>query len=251
MNSDIKNSNLINSFCAKTPNYDLTHCLPYVGFYITLENKLVIESILDNNYISWFSVTSLQNKELNAQIFDYIALNKYDLVSNEAAVIAANGLGDILKYSFYEKLTRRPLSENTAAYEKLTRRPLSKNIAAVHTGSTFFGWDTPFGVYYGSDTENHGRYFANDVLRFAEKLKTQAEFKAANGKYHAVLTEYLNLISALDYMSYDTKIKPIYEALLSERYLTVSQNAETRRLYTACIDACKNKYNSYMSVARG
>lgn len=225
MNDDIERYNLVNESNAKHPNYDLSDRVTSIIVYLTYLDELIIVGEIDNNYIYWMSVTKLNDTEINEKIFNRIATGNYTYVSNEHNVVSYNQWD----YSVFRNTVIIKFQRETGKY----------------------AWRTPFKHYYGSsDIHNHGKYFAKDIISYRNKLHKQCGYREAEGNYKVILQKYKSLISNIDYDNYYSDVEPIYDLLLNESYLRLSEDENLRNLYNECCSMCSQKYNEWMTANR-
>lgn len=208
------------------PHYELGRGTSFIDLYFTLTGEVIIVGAVDNNYIHWLSITRTSDTEINEQIFNYIANHDYQYVSYEDKALQLKNLdSDILENAYKARLIRGKRED--------------------------VAWETPFGCYYGKDQiQYNGRFFANDVDRFCDKLRKKCEIREINGAYKTILKKYVDYISAIECMRYEADIKPISELLRKEDYLLMSPHKDIRDLYIQCRDLCRSKYNDYMTAVR-
>lgn len=223
---DIESCNLVCKETAVKPNYDLSKRETYIKLYYTYSREVIIVGTVDNNYIHWLSVTKLDDLEINEQIFNHIANDSYQYVSNESTALKKNKMD-------YSVLSRSYLAKFNRANDK--------DVA----------WKTPFrGDYRKDQIKHNGRFFAGSLSPYFSYLQKQCRFREAGGAYKQVLQYYLSSIEKIDFMRYDADIKPVSDILDSESYLLISTNADVRNLYFECRQLCYTKYNMYMSAVR-
>lgn len=226
MITGIESYNLVNGSNAVKPNYDLTKRVPYIKLSFLPTGEVVICGELDSNYIYWLSVTSVNDEAVNEQIFNRVAAGGCECVTQEYKA-------------------RRPIEARLAAAKggspaKLTRCTDGRS-----------GWETPFGCWFSDEqAANNGRFFAQGVRRYYNKLLRQCEFREANGAYKTLLQHYAQVIEQIDAQDYTDLVKPIREVLESENYLGASPHEDVRALYFRCMELCGQKYNGYMSAVR-
>ncbi|MCK1999631.1 hypothetical protein MPH47_20805 [Psychrobacillus psychrodurans] len=220
--SEILNYNLVNESNQVIPNYDLSNKEVYFELYISQERTICIIGKVDNNYICWCSITKLNDKENNEEIFNYIANISFNIFSQEYLVLAHERYNEIKNW-----------------YKCDIAR---SNIDGMC-------WRTPFGHYYGDDSvkDNHGKYFARDILHFYEELLEKCNFRINEGLYIDILNNYLYILSK-DVIY--NKIKPLISILECESYLRLSPNETVRDLYLRCVKESSSLYNRYMDEVR-
>ncbi len=222
----IESYNFVCKDNALQPNYNLSKQGEYIDLYFTLTGEVIIVGAVDNNYIHWLSITKTSDTEINEQIFNYIANQDYQYVSHEYKVLQSRNLDPDMLDNIYKARLIRGNRENVV-------------------------WETPFGCYYGKDQiQYNGRFFANDIAHFCDKLRKRCEIREMKGIYKTVLQGYISYVSSIKYMRYESDIKPLSELLRNEDYLLMSPNKEVRDLYIQCCNLCRSKYNDYMTAVR-
>lgn len=221
--SKILKYNLVNKSNQVIPNYDLSNQEIYFELYISPEKSVCIIGKIDNNYICWCSVTKLNDKETNAEIFHYIADNSFNIYSQEYIILG---------------------------YERYNEIRNWYNCDIVRSTIDGMCWRTPFGHYYGDDTDNHGKYFARDILCFCNELIEKCDFRINEGFYIDLLNNYFNILTKDINYNYYCKMKPLISILECESYLRLSPNEIVRDLYLKCMKECNSLYNRYMDVVR-
>jgi hypothetical protein len=220
--------NLINSKTKVTPSYDLKGRETSICLSFSKNKEVLIIGKVDNNYIYWASFSKIYDKEKNEAIFNHIANNPYDLVSNEYTVLKSVSFAyDDLKLWYNTELVRTTSDYNMA-------------------------WKTPFGHYYGKDqVQFNGKYFSNDVAGFLDILLERCRFREANGSYEEVLDYSLNELMKNDKdVLYYTKVKSLIEMLIKEDYLVMSDHEHIRRKYILFRETADKLYNRYQSAIR-
>ena len=96
---NIEELNLITINTEVKPNYSLENKETSIEVFFNDAGQVLIVGVVDNNYIYWASLTDSSDKEMNANIFDYISRGSVRKVSNLYQVIVAAGLS-------YEEIRR-------------------------------------------------------------------------------------------------------------------------------------------------
>lgn len=218
--SEILKYNLVDKSNQVIPNYDLSNKEVYFELYVSLDKSLCIIGKIDNNYIVWCSITNLHDKENNREIFNYIVNNCFNIFSQEYFVLGSERYNEIKNWY---------------------------NCGIVRSTIDGMCWRTPFGQYYGDAEDNHGKYFAMDILSFYEELIEKCNFRINEGNYIDILKSYLFILTKE--ANYN-KIKPLISILESESYLRLSSNETVRDLYLKCMKECSSLYNRYMDAVR-
>ena len=222
---DISALNMVNHNTKVTPNYDLSGRETSIDLCFNNDGDIFIIGVVDNNYIHWASLTKTYEKEKNEAIFNHIANDPFTIVSTiyNSGVPAYYSMKD-----YYRAKMLRPAEIDRA-------------------------WTTPFGHGYGtSQIENNGRYFADDVEVFLNKLHRRCYFREAGGAYEAMLDFWLAKVleGESDYSHY-RRIEPLAHMIEQESYLRVSESERIREKYILLCDKLSAAYNRYMDVERG
>jgi len=221
---DIERFNLVNDSNKVKTNYDLSNKEVYVELYISKEKELCIIGRIDNNYICWCSLTNVVDKEHNEKIFDYIANSEFKAFSQEYKVLGTDKYIEIQKW-----------------YRCAITRTLVKGML----------WATPFGVYYGLENkEEHGKFFADEVIGFFDELLELCDFRIMEKRYIHILEHYLDALRKGKDYSYYYKMKPLISILEKESYLRICPDEKIRNLYLKCMEECSSLYNRYMTAVR-
>lgn len=88
----IKKFNKVSSLNSNKPNYEPDPKNRRIDLYFTLDGDVIIEGCADNNYTYWLSKTSVNDVELNAQIFNYIANCNYENLASLYKVLPEIGM---------------------------------------------------------------------------------------------------------------------------------------------------------------
>ena len=219
----IQYQNLVNQDNYVKPNYDVIQKELYIKLYISPDKELCIVGELDNNYMVWCSFTNLSAVDLNNEIFSYITQHTFQHVSTLFKV-----LGNI----------------------KIEQIQTWYVCSIVKSTLPYMTWETPFGHYYGNDTDNHGKYFSRDIQVFYDDLIKKSEHRTFGTHYKDVLRGYQHILAEDEDVLYYTKIKPLVAILEAESYLLLSQDLEIRTLYLSCRAETIRLYNRYMTAVR-
>ena len=220
---NIQEYNFVNNENIVIPNYDLSKKEVYFDLYISLDKSVCIIGRLDNNYICWISITSLEDREINAAIFDYVAKSNRNIYSHE-----------------YKAIGNEKYSEIRNWYNcTIVRSTIEKHC-----------WQTPFGHYYGDDIENHGKYFARDICTLYDTELEKCELRITEGYYEKILIKYIEILTKDNDYAYYNKMKPLISILGNESYLRLCTNKTIRELYLKCMKECSTLYNRYMTEVR-
>ena len=112
------------------------------------------------------------------------------------------------------------------------------------------GWLTPFGHGYGTDMENHGKYFSKDIKSYYAQLIRKSEYRFLSGVYIDVLNKYYNILCMDSNPLYYCKVKQLIDIIHEEEYLKISDKEMLRQSYLRCYEKCSDLYNRYMTEVR-
>lgn len=217
------NYNMINESSLVRPNYDLKNKKFSIELHISPDRKLGIVQRIDNNYISWYSITDL-NDEINGDIFDYLACRRLESYSNEVKALGIEKYNEI--QNWYK-----------CSIEKT-------DIEGMY-------WHTPFGHYYGEENKkDHGKFFAKDVQNFYDDLIKLCSFRICGGKYIETLKSYYEMLNSDEDEYYYCKMEPLISILRSESYLRLCPDIKIRDIYLKCMKQGSSLYNRYMTAVR-
>ena len=220
--SEINIYNFVTESNQIMPNYDLDKKEVSIEVYLSPEKAVCMIGRKDNNYICWGSITNLNDKEKNKQIFNYIANAQFNIISTEYLALG------------YEKY-----NEIRNWYKCSLTRSTKKEMV----------WRTPFGHYYGktNDKSIHGEFFTRDIIIFYEELLDKCNFRIQEGLYTPILRSYFETLTKE--VSYN-KVKPLISILERESYLRLSPDETVRELYLKCMKESSSLYNRYMDEVR-
>lgn len=222
--NQIEKMNQVNKSTHVVPNYNISRKKVHAEFYISPDRKLLMIGRIDNNYIFWLSMSTLEEKEKNAKIFNTIVNNSHYYVSTLAKVLGKQ-------------------------YEEV-KGWMKGELRRTSVGGML--WQTPFGHFYGMENqEEHGRCFANDIYDYFDTQQELCNIRIANGAYEEILVSYLEILQKedSDYMYYE-QMKPLISILEQERYLILCPEEKIRNLYFECLKQVEALYNAYMTVVR-
>lgn len=205
------------------PAYDTTKMEKSINLYFNNEGDVIIEGKV-GNYTFWLSVTKTEDMELNEEIFNHIANEEHEYVTQFRTALAAKNIapGDLVNY--YEVHLKRSKVEGME-------------------------WETPFGHFYGTkQIQRNGWFFARNVKSFVEETNKQCELRECDGKYVQVLEEYARLLR--NATEYDYTVQALEKLLKAEGYLCLSRRDKVRTLYLECCTKCGELYGQYMTQAR-
>lgn len=218
----IENLNLVNRNAEKIEEHKIKEEKKHIILCFNKEQDVII--IGAEQDVFWVSRTKINEEEKNKAIFQYIAdKTTYELVTSE--------------YEVLHKTNIIPEELNTWYKTRMYRRANSQT-----------NWETPFGCYYAEDVENHGKYFANDICVFRQKLQKTCKYREAGGKYKNILEDILKTIR-MPRQNYPS-IKELAEIVERESYLLVSENQEVREIYIQIQEEIYSLYSEYMTAVR-
>lgn len=216
--------NLIDKKNALTPKYIINNEELTFIIYISPEQEVCIVGQVDNNYACWISITSLNEQEKNACIFNYLLDYDYSLLSNEH---------NVLKQHYYEVQKWHQIILQKQHYKDELRYRFPAN-----------------GAFFGDTNYDNGRALANDICRFFMQEQKKCEFRLADMHYMSILKQYKKILSLnKDYMYY-FEMQPLISILENEKFLKLCPKQEIRELFLSCLDECSSLYNRYMTAIR-
>src|SRR5699024_12110774 len=77
-------------------NYNLENEKIELTVYLNLDKTVCIIGKADNNYCSWLSITNLYDFQINKEIFDFIANNRFNIFSHEYLVLGNEKYSEIM-----------------------------------------------------------------------------------------------------------------------------------------------------------
>lgn len=213
-----------------TPRYSMTGKETSIEVYFNDKEEVLIVGVVDNNYVHWVSFTNSEDRERNAQIFDYIS--KGEIIRVTQLYKALREIG--LEYGEVKRWLHISLTRDTQHRMR---------------------WNTPFGYGYGDkpgQLENNGRFFAKDIAVYYKRVQQRCRLREAGGAYEKVLDNYLKVLKADEGRDdYYQRVKDLIEIIRQEDYLYASPDPVIRRKYTELMEIGDRLYNRFMSVARG
>lgn len=216
--------NLINKNNSVTPNYKIDNKDISFNIYVSPTKEVCIIGQLDNNYICWCSMTSLDERETNAAILNYVLKFNQKMISN---------VSNILGTRYQEVMNWHKLRFYKRVYENEYRYYSPAN-----------------NVFCGNDEYNNGEFFSSEISAFYEFELSKCEYRLIDNSYITILEKYKNILTQDINYGYYNKMKPIISILESESYIKLCPNEKIRNLYLDCITECSNLYNRYMSAVR-
>ncbi len=205
------------------PSYDTTKVQRSIHLYFNNDGDVIIEGRV-KTYTFWLSVTKTDELELNEEIFNHIANEDYNYVTQFHTALAAKNLkpADLVNY-YMVSLTRSKVKD--------------------------MEWETPFGNYYGTkQIKRNGWFFARDVKAFSGETNKLCELRECDGKYEMVLEDYAQALRNAS--EYDYTVQALEKLLKQEEYLCLSRRENVRALYLECCRKCAELYGQYMTQAR-
>ena len=224
---NIEELNLITTNTEVKPSYSLENKETSIKVFFNNAGQVLIVGVVDNNYIYWASLTDSSDKEMNANIFDYISRGTIRKVSHLYQAIEAAGLS-------YEEIRR---------WIKICLRRKSDDPMS---------WLTPFGGNFCSTQIQHnGKFFARDIAGYMDANREKCRFREAGGDYEKVLDYYLSIFDEDDGNDFCyVSLQKLIHIIESEEYLYGSENPEIRRKYIELRKKAESLYNRYMTVVR-
>lgn len=220
--NDVLKYNLINESNIKILKYNLSNTKLSVEFLLNSKKELIIIGRLDNNYICWLSRTNINDKKINSEIFNYLASEKLETISTIYSVLE----DDYYKIEEYFKA-------------KLTRNDKADR------------WNTPFGHCYGAgNKDEHGRFFAGDIITYFDKLQNKCRIRSLDGIYTKILEKYYSIMSKDNDPFYYCKMTELIEIIEDEKYILLAEDDNLRKAYIDCLKMSTSLYNRYMTVVR-
>ncbi|MBT2756909.1 hypothetical protein J7E71_13245 [Mesobacillus foraminis] len=217
---NLQNLNRITPDNSLVPNYNLDNKEHSLELFISHNKEVCIIGKLDNNYICWCSLTTVEEYDTNSAIFEYLAYHPVKMVSNKY-----NALGS--RYREVESWHRLPITKRKLRNEDF---------------------------YYSPANSAHfkeGKFFAREIHTFYRQEKLKCEYRLLGQLYVPILQTYKRaLMEDGKNASYYLKMKPIIQIIEVEGYLKLCPDPDVRQLYLDCLEAGKSLYNRYMSEVR-
>ncbi|MBP3567679.1 MAG: hypothetical protein J6K04_00795 [Lachnospiraceae bacterium] len=205
------------------PHRDITKMEKRITLYFNNDGDVIIVGTVEN-YTFWLSVTKTEDLELNEEIFNHVANDEPQYVTQFPRALEAKEmvLADLVNY-----------------YMVHLNRSKIKGME----------WETPFGNYYGTEQiKRNGWFFARNVKSFVEEINKQCELRECGGMYEKILEEYAKVLQAAT--EYDYTVQNLEKVLKAEAYLCLSRRESVRKLYLECSIKCGELYGQYMTKAR-
>lgn len=216
---DILKYNCITDKELVEPRYDLSEYPYKIRVRFERTGNVFIFGMV-NDYVYWASYTNVADKEINAAIFDQITHKDLSKTTHEYNIVPKFDID----YSDYEYF-------------------LSVEIVPRKDG----GFDTTFGHGYLADDVQCGKWFADDLDRYLERMRELCKTREMDGLYAGMLNKYLERLKKYNGYNYGDE-SDIREIINSEKYLAVSDNETIRNLYIECARRLSSIYREYMSM---
>ena len=222
---DIEKYNLVNQHNCKEPNYKVDDKEIYFDIYVSSDKEVCIMGSLDNNYICWASITSLDESDLIVSIIDYILKREPVRVS-----------------SIYFALGSR--------YEEVMKWHKFRISKTLYSDGEYRYYSQATPAYLGDDEIYLAKYMSEEINRFYYSELSKCKFRLMDNYYFKILEGYKKLLEQKENYEYYYEMKPLISLLESESYLKLCPNEEIRNMYLDCMKECSNLYNRYMSAVR-
>jgi hypothetical protein len=222
---DLEKYNLVNQNNCKEPNYKIDDKEIYFDIYVSSDKEVCIIGSLDNNYICWASITSLDESDLIVSMIDYILKREPVIVSS-----AYFALG----FRYEEVMKWHKFRISKTLYRDGEYR--------------YYSQATP--AYLGDDEIYLAKSMSREINRFYYSELSKCKFRLMDNYYFKILEGYKKLLEQKENYEYYYEMKPLISLLESESYLKLCPNEEIRNMYLDCMKECSNLYNRYMSAVR-
>ena len=222
---DIEKYNLVNQNNCKEPNYKIDDKEIYFDIYVSSDKEVCIMGSLDNNYICWASITSLDESDLIVSIFDYILKREPVRVS-----------------SIYLALGSR--------YEEVMKWHKFRISKTLYRDGEYRYYSQATPAYLGDDEIYLAKYMSEEINRFYYSELSKCKYRLMDNYYFKILEGYKKLLEQKENYEYYYEMKPLISLLENESYLKLCPNEEIRNMYLDCMKECSNLYNRYMSAVR-
>lgn len=219
--NEILKYNLVNENNSQTSRHNFDKEELKIEILFNFKKELIIIGRFSRISICWLSKTSVDDKEINNKIFDYLLYgDRPKFISTEERV-----LGDSIGSIWYREKNNILKSDDIII--------------------------TPFGHNYGcKDRNRHGMWFASDVKIFFDRMVERCKYRSCNGKYIDILKAYYSIMNGDKSPYYYEKVTELIEIIKSERYLVLSKDEKLRKVYIDCLEMTINLYNRYMTQVR-
>ncbi|WP_432352029.1 hypothetical protein [Sporosarcina sp. A2] len=211
--------NLISLHNEVLPSYDISDKEISFDVYSSPDEQVCIIGMIDNNYICWCSITTIQDIEVNAAVFDYVVNRPIRNVSSMYNVLGA---------------------EYTEVYE-WHRLHIEKR---QYNNQDYYY--SPATQIYFQDSKS----FALEIKQFYTQEKLKCDYRLLDNTYIILLETYKRLVH-IDNPDphYYYEMKPVFQILEDESYIKLSTDTEIRKLYADCMEGARILYNRYMNDA--
>jgi len=204
------------------PNYKIDEKDISFEIYISPIQECCIIGRLDNNYICWCSITTIDERETNTDIFNYLLKLNQKMTASESKVLAAR-YREVMRWHML-RINKRFYNEEYHYYS-----PAS-------------------GAFFVDNEENFGDYFSREVSIFYNLKLSKCEYRLIDNAYIKILEKYKTILTQKSDYKYYYEMKPLISILHNESYIELCSNEEIRNLYLDCIEECSNLYNRYMTA---
>ena len=211
--------NLIDKNNIITPNYNIDNIDISFDIYVSSKQEVCIIGVLDNNYICWCSITSIEDKEINSSILNYILKYNLKVISNTSKALGSR----------YQEVM---------SWHKF------------HVGKSLYNNEYRFYSPVNNSFFRDGEFFESEISKFYDFELSKCKYRLIDNSYITILKQYKNILTQDNNCYYYLKMKPVISILQSESYIKLCPNEEIRNLYLDCIRECSNLYNRYMSAVR-
>lgn len=216
---NMKTHNMISLQNAVLPNYDISDREISFDVYISADQQVCILGTVDNNYICWCSITTVDDIEENAAIFNYVSNQSISTVSSMFKVLGAN----YKEVSEWHRLHIEKRQYNNQNY--------------------YYSPATPI---YFQDSKS----FALEIKRFYKQEKLKCDYRLLEHTYVILLETYKGILHTDNPdPQYYYEMKPVIRILEDESYIKLCIDSEVRKLYADCMDGARILYNRYMNDA--
>lgn len=216
---DILKYNIITDRDLVKPNYDLSK-YPYKIRVVFERSGNVIILGMVNDYVYWASYTNIEDKEINAAIFNEITHKNLSKISGEYELVSKLEI-DWDDYHYYFKSEVIPREGG--------------------------GFDTEFGGRgYSAENSECGKWFASDLCRYFANMRELCKTREMDGLYVGMLSKYLKQLQKFTWENYGDD-SAIREIIKKERYLVLSDNEVVRSTYLDCARRLNSIYCEYMT----
>ena len=208
------------------PNYELNYNEIKIKLRFNNDGKVAVLGYIDNNYLVWFSITSISDYETNEYIFNILMSKTLRKVSSSYNVNKIRLTDDWYETSL---LFDNQLFYGTDLYDGKLRFKLNDY------------WNI-----------SDGAIFSNELVKYYQILLKRANFRAESytiilKRWHELLQTKENDDAVKKYFELKDTLIPLVE---KESYLLMTTDDEVRKLYLQLRNDVKHLYNSYMSEVR-